>query len=327
MSFNTSPGRAEYTAAAAQTLFTFTFKIYDTSDIKVYLTPAGDTPDDTADLLTETTDYSVSINGDNGGTVTLVTGATLNDSITLLRVLPVDRDVEYQQNGDLTAATLNEDQDYQTYLILDGALSINSRTMILQESVQGVSSEMPIPQEYAFLQWATDGTHLQNQTSFTQDGILWTASDVYLKSETYSQAEVDAADALNLSLTGGTLTGQAKGITPVAAADLTRKDYIDTHPGVSHASVIFVGATAAISGSNNIASVTRTSAGFYTIVFTSALSSANLLVQVTVEEAAPAGAKWSMSYSTPLTTGVAVITESNGVASDPLAISVTVTAL
>ena len=38
---------------------------------------------------------------------------------------------------------------------------------------------------------------------------------------------VDAADALKLNLSGGTSTGQIKGITPVADEDLTRKDYVD----------------------------------------------------------------------------------------------------
>jgi len=38
---------------------------------------------------------------------------------------------------------------------------------------------------------------------------------------------VDDADALRLPLAGGTLTGQAKGITPSSAEDLTRKDYVD----------------------------------------------------------------------------------------------------
>lgn len=38
---------------------------------------------------------------------------------------------------------------------------------------------------------------------------------------------VDAEDILKLNLTGGTVTGQIKGITPVADEDLSRKDYVD----------------------------------------------------------------------------------------------------
>ena len=60
---------------------------------------------------------AVTIDGDNGGTMTLVSGATVNDSITLIRDLDINRLIEYQNNGDLLAETLNEDQNYQTYLI------------------------------------------------------------------------------------------------------------------------------------------------------------------------------------------------------------------
>lgn len=38
---------------------------------------------------------------------------------------------------------------------------------------------------------------------------------------------VDSGDAARLPLSGGTLTGQVSGITPTAAANLTRKDYVD----------------------------------------------------------------------------------------------------
>jgi len=37
-----------------------------------------------------------------------------------------------------------------------------------------------------------------------------------------------SSDTTKLDLTGGTMTGQIIGITPVAAGDLTRKDYVDT---------------------------------------------------------------------------------------------------
>ena len=45
----------------------------------------------------------------------------------------------------------------------------------------------------------------------------------------------DKGDARYLTLTGGTLTGQVKGITPVAAADLTRKDYVDAGDVITNA--------------------------------------------------------------------------------------------
>ena len=163
MAFNTVDGRAEYTATGGQTIFTFTFKIYTTDNVKVYLTPTGQNPDDTADLLTETTDYTVIINGDNGGDVTLVSGATAGDSVTIIRDLAVDRDYEYQANGDLTAADLNGDQDYQTYLLADGKLDI-SRCFQLPKSVQGVNVEVPTPEALKVFRWNATADGIENVT-------------------------------------------------------------------------------------------------------------------------------------------------------------------
>ena len=183
MAFNNSPGRAEYTATAGQTVFTYVFKIYDEADIKVYLTPAGQVADDAADLLTITTDYTVVITGDVGGTVTLVVPASIGDSITLVRVLDIDRIIEYQTNGDLLADTLNQDQNYQTYLIADKE-SDNTRFLKLPESTQGVSTEIPPPTPLNFFQWNAAGDAIINVASLQADGFIWTAADVYTKTET-----------------------------------------------------------------------------------------------------------------------------------------------
>lgn len=56
------------------------------------------------------------------------------------------------------------------------------------------------------------------QTPFTTTGNI-AASNV--------QAAIEELDTEKLALTGGTVTGQIKGITPVSSEDLTRKDYVD----------------------------------------------------------------------------------------------------
>ncbi len=155
MAFNTAEGRATYTALSAQTEFTFTFKVFTTADIKVYQTLNGNTPNDTTDLLTLTTDYTVSINGDNGGTITLNTGASTGDTITLVRDLDVKRDVDYQDNGDLLASTLDSDQNYQTYLIQQ-ALTANDRTIRLQDTTDA-DATLPAPNAGYLLRWNVYG--------------------------------------------------------------------------------------------------------------------------------------------------------------------------
>ncbi len=164
MAFNSNPGRSEYTAIASQTVFPFVFKIFLDGDIKVYQTPSGQTADDTADILVITTDYTVTINGDSGGEITLVTGASVNDSLTIVRDLDINRLIEYQDNGDLLADTLNEDQNYQTYLIADKDAE-NDTHLRLPTSVQGVSVDLPSPISESYLRWNTAANALENDTT------------------------------------------------------------------------------------------------------------------------------------------------------------------
>ena len=173
MSFNTNAGKMSFTATAAQTDFTFNFKIYETTDIKVYLTPVGQDPDDAADILVITTDYTVAIDGDNGGTISLVSGATEDDTVVINRDLPATRDISYVTQGDLLADTLNEDQDYQTYLILDGFTALENSTMQLPTTVIGVSNIMPVPVAGLFIKWNATGDALINSVSVNDPDTNW----------------------------------------------------------------------------------------------------------------------------------------------------------
>jgi len=167
MSFNSQAPRVEYTASTGQAVFTFLFKIYNESDIVIYQTLEGIPPDDDTDLLTLTTDYTVAIDGDNGGAVTLNTATTGADAITILRSLPQTRDVDYQTNGDLLADTLDADQDYQTYLIADN-VAISERAMTLSQNSQNVSNYFPTPSSLRGVRWNLAGSALEN---VTLDGV------------------------------------------------------------------------------------------------------------------------------------------------------------
>ena len=95
--------RAQYTATSGQTVFAYTFPIFADGDLKVYI---GST------LQTLTTHYTVAgAATSNGGSVTLVTGATTGDIVTIYRDIPVSRTSDYQASGDLLAETLNDDFD------------------------------------------------------------------------------------------------------------------------------------------------------------------------------------------------------------------------
>lgn len=293
MAFNSNPGRAEYTSSSGQTVFTFVFKIYEDGDIKAYQTLAGETANDEDDLLTITTDYTVDITGDTGGSITLTSGAALNDNFTLVRELAINRAIEFQTSGDMRATTINADQNYQTYLIADQEAN-SGRQLRLPASVQGVSSDLPAPVSDAYFKWNSEADAIENDTTIP-DAVI-AAGDSATAAATSAdnaelfewEAEAEALTALSYAieaedtpvnvvtsdgdgtftytpqagvfsslhwaakasvfnpasyalLAGATFTGQAKGITPVANEDLTRKDYVDANMVNATAEVITEG--------------------------------------------------------------------------------------
>lgn len=212
MAFNTAEGRAEYTASAGQTVFSFVFKIFSSSDIKVYLTPSGSVADDTADLLTITTDYTVTINGDNGGDITLVSGASAGDTIVLARSLVATRTVDYQNNGDFNADTIDNDQNYQTYLIVDGYTKLG-RAVIAGESLVGVSLSLPSPTAYSYLRWNSTSDALENDSAIYD--VISNISDINTISTNISSIITDATNILDIN----TVASISTDVTTVSGAN------------------------------------------------------------------------------------------------------------
>ena len=186
MAYNTAEGRASYTASSGQTEFDFVFKIFSQTDIKVYQTPSGETPDDIQDILALSTNYTVIIDGDNGGTVTLLSGATSGDTIVVVRDLAVKRDTDYQDNGDLTASTLDNDQNYQTYLA-GQANEIQARALRIPDSSVGVDTKIPSAVAGALIRYNLAG-----------DGFdLLSATDVFNTSSAVSVNTIADMEALD----------------------------------------------------------------------------------------------------------------------------------
>lgn len=100
------PRRVVY-AASGTGPYAFTFEVLSSSDIAVY---KGDT------LLTLTTDYTVHINTNGTGTVTLnATAGTSN--ITIVGAKTIARTTDFTTGGDFFANTLNDELDAQTIFI------------------------------------------------------------------------------------------------------------------------------------------------------------------------------------------------------------------
>ncbi len=183
MAFNSNTPENAYISQSNQTIFTFDFKIYVDTDLKVYRTNL----DNTIELINVSL-YTISGVSDTGGTVTFINPQLEGVTIVLQRVLDIDRTVEYVTNGDLYANTINTDQDYQTYLIAD-ANNNTDKAMRLPNGAAGVSLELPLPLADQYLRWNDQADALIN------DGIMPTAVKEALDSAGYSEASRLTSDS------------------------------------------------------------------------------------------------------------------------------------
>lgn len=164
MSFNSNPSRVEYVVNTKTTTFTFNFKIFEPENLVVYKIPSGTLPDDETNKLLLNVDYTVSINGDLGGFITLLKTPTIHDIIIIQRTLSIDRVTDFVNNGGIYSDVLNNDQDYQTYLIVDNEIE-NARHLKLPVTAVGVSSTLPTPIPNRYMLWNPQGTALINDVN------------------------------------------------------------------------------------------------------------------------------------------------------------------
>jgi hypothetical protein len=94
-------------AASGTGPYAFTFEILSQTDIAVYKAST---------LLTLTTDYTVTINANGTGSVTLVATAGTSN-ITIVGAKNIQRTTDFTTGGDLFANTLNDELDNQTIFI------------------------------------------------------------------------------------------------------------------------------------------------------------------------------------------------------------------
>lgn len=111
--------RIQYTAGAGSpTVFSYPFPIFEDTDLNVYLTPVGVDPDDVTQILVYNVDYTVTNSSPPtvGGTITLTTGATSGDVITIVRNQPDDRLNNYIAGGLFEATDVNTDFDRTVFM-------------------------------------------------------------------------------------------------------------------------------------------------------------------------------------------------------------------
>ena len=102
--------RISYTATSGQTAFTVPFVFFNDADLNVYI---NDT------LKTITTDYTVTGGDGSTGSITLTSGATLNDVVVITRNVALERTTDFPSSGPFQVASLNTELDTIIAMVAD----------------------------------------------------------------------------------------------------------------------------------------------------------------------------------------------------------------
>jgi len=111
--------RIVYTGSAGVGPYAFNFEVLTQTDVAVY---KNDTE------LTLTTDYTVTINANGTGSVTLVVAATGSDRITIVGDRTIERTTDFTTGGPLFATSLNDEFDSLT-IFTQQNLEANNRAI------------------------------------------------------------------------------------------------------------------------------------------------------------------------------------------------------
>lgn len=150
----------------------FSFPISDTSDLTVIkrVTATG-----VETTLVETTNYTVSIDGDSGGTLTTVTAIETSEEIHIIRNTPMTQALDLEQGGSFSAESIEDALDKNTKLIIENADTINRTITFPQTDDEDLNTELPNSVDRA-------STWLY----FDADGAVTTASSVTPSTATVS---------------------------------------------------------------------------------------------------------------------------------------------
>ena len=153
--------------------YSFNFEILANTDISVY-------KDDT--LLTLTTDYTVTINTNGTGYVTLTATPTGADQIAIVGDRAIQRSSDFTTGGDLFANTLNDELDQQTIFAQQNAEAVDRALKAPQTDPTTINMTLPRAETRAnkTLAFDSDG----NPTTGEQIGEWrgnWAASTAYAK--------------------------------------------------------------------------------------------------------------------------------------------------
>lgn len=201
-------------AASGTGPYSFNFEILAASDIAVYR-------DDT--LLTLTTDYTVTINTNGTGSVTLTASPGSATQIAIVGDRTIARATDFTTGGDLFASSLNEELDQQTIFNQQNAEGLARSLKVPVTDPVGNDIVLPSVTARANKYLAFDGSGNPLAAAGTSEtSPVSSAMAPVVSGSTLSVARaamglgtMSTQNGNNVSITGGTIAG----ITDLAVAD------------------------------------------------------------------------------------------------------------
>ena len=174
--------RVQFTGNTGTGPYAFTFNVLQSSDIVVYKNNV---------LLTETTDYTVSIAANGTGNITMVVALVLTDILTIIGGRELSRTTDFVTAGDLLASSLNEQLD--SNVIMSQQLDERfGRTIKAQPGDEDATLDLPVVADRA-----------NRILSFDQSGNLLasTASGFFVGANFFNQTYTGDGSTTSFALT------------------------------------------------------------------------------------------------------------------------------
>ena len=208
--------------------YAFTFEILAETDIAVY-------KDDT--LLTLTTDYSVSINANGTGSVTLVTSPVGATQIAIVGDRAIERISDFVTGGDFFANTVNDEFDSLTIFAQQNSEAVSRALIAPQTDPTTINMTLPRKADRAnkYLAFDSDGNPAPGDTAVEVAAIASISDEI--EAVAAISTEIVAVDAVKTNVT--TVAGIAPNVTTVAgiAPDVTTVAGLDTEIGIVVANI------------------------------------------------------------------------------------------
>jgi hypothetical protein len=192
-------------AASGTGPYNFTFEILTATDIAVYR-------DDT--LLTLTTNYTVTINSNGTGFVTLTATPTGATQIAIVGNRSIQRTTDFVTGGDFFANTVNDELDQQTIFAQQNAEGLQRALQAPQTDPTSINMTLPGKASRAgkYLAFDDDGNPEPGPTSTNVDDVAAIADEIQVVAAIDNQVVTVAGQSAQIA----TLAPISASITTVA---------------------------------------------------------------------------------------------------------------